>query len=158
MKTFLVIVGKTNEKWLKAGIDDYLSRICKYIPFSVILIDDIKNRSNMPEIVIKNKEGELILNKIAPNDVLILLDEKGKTLSSRDFADFIQKQMNLGLRNVYFIIGGAYGFSQAVYDRCNHKISLSPMTFSHQLARLIFTEQFYRALTIINNEPYHHGN
>jgi len=155
MKTNLVIVGKTDEKWLDEGINLYLNRIRKYIPFSTILINDIKNRVNMPELVIKNKEGELILNKIAPNDMLILLDEKGKKLSSKEFAGFFQKQMNLGVRYVYFVIGGAYGFSQEVYDRCNYKISLSPMTFSHQLARLFFAEQFYRALTIINNEPYH---
>ena len=155
MKTNLVIVGKTNEKWLKAGIDEYLNRIGKYIPFSIILIDDIKNRTNMPEMMIKIKEGEMILKKISPNDMMILLDENGKLFSSVEFADFIQKQMNLSVRNIFFVIGGAYGFSKAVYDRCNYKISLSSMTFSHQLARLVFAEQFYRALTIINNEPYH---
>ena len=157
MKTYLVIVGRTEKRWLMTGIDEYLTRISKYIPFYTIVIEDIKSRAKMPESIIKIKEGELILKKIDSNDVMILLDEKGKTLSSRDFADFIQKHANLGTRNIFFVVGGAYGFSNAVYDRCNYMISLSQMTFSHQMARLIFAEQLYRALTIINNEPYHHG-
>jgi 23S rRNA (pseudouridine1915-N3)-methyltransferase len=156
MKTHLIIIGQTDKTWLNTGINEYLNRIEKYLSFELILIEDIKNRAKMPELIVKNKEGELILKKIAPNDIIILLDEKGKKLNSKGFADFLQKQMNSGVRNIYFVIGGAYGFSKQVYNRSNYMISLSNMTFSHQIARLIFAEQLYRALTIINNEPYHH--
>jgi len=155
MKTYLVIIGKNDKTWLNTGICEYLNRVKKYISLEIVLINDIKNKAKMPELIVKNKEGELILNKIPKNDTVILLDEKGKRLSSIDFADFFQKQMNLGNKNIYFVIGGAYGFSKAVYERSNYAISLSAMTFSHQLARLIFAEQLYRALTIINNEKYH---
>ena len=156
MKTHLVMVGATDERWLDTGIQDYIGRICKYIPFQTILINDIKKGVKMSEQFIKEKEGELILKKIAPSDILVLLDEKGKMFSSRDFASFMEKQMGSGIRNIFFVIGGAYGFSDEVYRRCNFKVSLSAMTFSHQMVRLIFAEQLYRAMTIINNEPYHH--
>jgi len=156
MKSYLILIGKTDKSWLKKGIEEYLTRISKYISFEIILLEDVKNKAKMPELTVKNKEGEIILKKIQPNDVMILLDEKGEKLSSKDFAKFIQRQMNSSVRNIYFVIGGAYGFSQKVYERGNYMISLSKMTFSHQIARLIFAEQFYRTLTIINNEQYHH--
>ena len=156
MKTYLVMVGATGEKWLETGISDYFGRIERYIPFQTIIIEDIKKGKKMPESLIKEKEGELILKKITQSDILVLLDEKGKMFSSRDFSLFMEKQMSAGIRNIFFVIGGAYGFSEEVYNRCNFKISLSAMTFSHQMVRLIFAEQLYRAMTIINNEPYHH--
>ena len=158
MKIHLVTVGRTDKIWLNTGIDDYLTRIRKYISFEIILINNIKNRAKMSEQVIKNLEGEQILKKIAQNDVVILLDEKGKSFTSKEFAVYFQKQINSGAKNIFFITGGAYGFSKAVYDRSNFIVSLSEMTFSHQMVRLIFAEQLYRALSIINNEPYHHGD
>ncbi len=156
MKTFLVMVGRTDAPWLHSGIDEYVKRICRYIPFQVIVIQDIKKTRTTPEAVLKKEEGAQILKKIAPGDVVVLLDENGTNYSSRDFAGFLQKHMNSGIRNLFFIIGGAYGFSDEVYQRSDFKLSLSKMTFSHQMVRLIFTEQLYRAMTIINNEPYHH--
>ncbi len=156
MKTFLVMVGRTDVPWLYSGIDEYVKRIGRYIPFQTVVIQDIKRSKTTPEAVLKKEEGIQILKKIAPGDVVVLLDENGTNYSSRDFAGFLQKQMNSGIRNLFFIIGGAYGFSDEVYQRCDFKLSLSKMTFSHQMVRLIFTEQLYRALSIINNEPYHH--
>jgi 23S rRNA (pseudouridine1915-N3)-methyltransferase len=150
------MIGKTDEAWLKTGIDDYFKRISRYIPFQDIIIQDIKKGKNMPEAVIKEREGELILKNISGADILVLLDEKGKLYSSREFAAFMEKQMLSGARNLFFVIGGAYGFSKDVYDRADALFSLSKMTFSHQMVRLIFAEQLYRANTIINNEPYHH--
>lgn len=156
MKTFLVMVGRTDVPWLHSGIDEYVKRIGRYIPFQTVVIQDVKRSKTTPEAVLKKEEGIQILKKIAPGDVMVLLDENGTNYSSRDFAGFLQKQMNSGIRNLFFIIGGAYGFSDEVYQRCDFKLSLSKMTFSHQMVRLIFTEQLYRAMTIINNEPYHH--
>lgn len=156
MKTVLVIVGRTDASWLHLGIDEYIKRIGRYIPFQVSVIQDVKRSKATPEAVLKKEEGVQILKKIAPGDVMVLLDENGTNFSSRDFAGFLQKQMNSGIRNLFFVIGGAYGFSDEVYQRCDFKLSLSKMTFSHQMVRLIFTEQLYRAMTIINNEPYHH--
>lgn len=156
MKTILVMVGRTDEAWLASGIDEYIKRIGRYIPFQDIVVQDVRKGKNMPESVVKKEEGALILKKISPGDVLVLLDEKGAINSSRDFAGFIQKQMNSSTRNLFFVIGGAYGFSEEIYKRSDFKISLSKLTFSHQMVRLIFVEQLYRAMTILNNEPYHH--
>jgi 23S rRNA (pseudouridine1915-N3)-methyltransferase len=156
MKTILVMVGRTDEAWLSLGIDEYVKRVSRYIPFERVVIQDVKKGKSMPESVVKKEEGIQILKKIASGDVLVLLDENGALNGSRNFAGFIQKQMNSGIRNLFFVIGGAYGFSDEVYQRCDFKISLSKMTFSHQMVRLIFAEQLYRALTILNNEPYHH--
>lgn len=156
MKTFLVMVGRTDAPWLYSGIDEYVKRIGRYIPFQTVVIQDVKRSKTTPEAVLKKEEGSQILKKIAPGDVVVLLDENGTNYSSRDFAGFLQKQMNSGIRNLFFIIGGAYGFSDEVYLRCDFKLSLSKMTFSHQMVRLIFAEQLYRAMTIINHEPYHH--
>jgi 23S rRNA (pseudouridine1915-N3)-methyltransferase len=156
MKTFLVMVGRTVNNWLNVGVDEYCQRIARYAPFESIVIQDVKRGASMPQKVLKEKEGELILKQISQGDIVILLDEDGKQMTSRDFSVFIQKQMLAGNRRLFFIIGGAYGFSSSVYDRADYKISLSKMTFSHQMVRLIFTEQLYRAHTILNNEPYHH--
>jgi len=156
MKTHLVMIGRTDNEWLNLGIDIYYKRINRYVPFEAIVIQDVKRGSSMPEKVLKEKEGELILKQIDTGDILVLLDENGKQMTSRDFSAFIQKQMLSGVRRLFFVVGGAYGFSDAVYKRSDFKISLSKMTFSHQMVRLIFAEQLYRAHTILNNEPYHH--
>lgn len=156
MKTHLVMIGRTDNAWLNAGVEEYYKRIARYVPFEPIVIQDVKRGASMPENVLKEKEGAFILKQISGGDILVLLDENGKQLSSRDFATFFQKQMLAGIRRLFFVIGGAYGFSEAVYQRADFKISLSKMTFSHQMVRLIFAEQLYRAHSILNNEPYHH--
>jgi 23S rRNA (pseudouridine1915-N3)-methyltransferase len=156
MKVVLAAIGKTDEKYLEQGIDKYSKRINKYLQFDIEIIPDIKNTKNMNAAVQKEKEGELILKKIQQGDYVILLDENGKTYSSVGFAEQLNSIYVSGYKRLIFIIGGPYGFSNTVYNRCNSKISLSKMTFSHQLIRLIFVEQFYRAQTILKGEPYHH--
>ena len=153
----LLAVGKTSLSSLEKLIDDYKKRINFYTKFDIEIIENIKNTKNISEEEQKSKEGSIILQKISPNDILILLDERGKEFSSIEFSNFIQKIMNTGVKQCIFLIGGAYGFSEQVYDRANHICSLSKMTFSHQMVRLFFTEQLYRAFTILNNEPYHHS-
>ena len=155
MKTVLLLVGKTTDKHFQAGMADYESRIVHYMPFSVVVIPEIKNTRSLSSEQQKQKEGELILKSLSPSDTLILLDEKGLEFTSVDFASWLTKQQQ-GSRRLVFCIGGPYGFSSDIYDRANGKISLSKMTFSHQMVRVIFLEQFYRACTIMNNEPYHH--
>lgn len=155
MKTELILVGKTVNKHFNAGINDYVERIGHYMPFSITTIPELKNTKNLSESQQKEREGELILKQIQPTDTVVLLDEHGKEFRSIEFADWIQKKQNTA-RRLIFIIGGPYGFSNDVYERANEKISLSKMTFSHQMVRLIFTEQIYRACTIIKGEPYHH--
>jgi 23S rRNA (pseudouridine1915-N3)-methyltransferase len=156
MKIKLLLIGKTDSDILGKGINDYVNRLKHYIPFEMAIIPDLKNTKSLSEEQQKQKEGELILNFIKSGDFVVLLDEKGKEYSSIDFSGFIEKQMISGLKNLIFIVGGPYGFSDEVYKKCNLKISLSRMTFSHQMVRLIFTEQLYRAMTIIKGEPYHH--
>lgn len=156
MKIKLLVVGKTDEKAVNELIDKYKKRIIGFTGFEMEFIPDLKNTKNLSEAQQKDKEGSLILSKITNSDYLVLLDEKGKELTSINFAQFIQKQMNSGIKNLVFIIGGPYGFSEAVYKRANQKLALSKMTFSHQLVRIIFLEQLYRGLTILNNHPYHH--
>lgn len=155
MKTELILVGKTVNKHFNAGINDYVERIGHYMPFSITTIPELKNTKNLSESQQKEREGELILKQIQPTDTVVLLDEHGKEFRSIEFADWIQKKQNTA-RRLIFVIGGPYGFSNDVYERANEKISLSQMTFSHQMVRLIFTEQIYRACTIIKGEPYHH--
>ncbi len=156
MKIILLTVGKTDIGWVREGLETYSSRLSHYVPFSVIEIPELKNTSSLSKARIKDKEGDLILKNLKSTDRVILLDERGKEHRSIEFADEIRK-MTLGSgKDIVFVIGGAYGFSEAVYDRCNGKISLSRMTFSHQMVRVIFTEQLYRAFTIIKGEPYHH--
>ncbi|WP_088655777.1 23S rRNA (pseudouridine(1915)-N(3))-methyltransferase RlmH [Geofilum rhodophaeum] len=156
MKTVLVMVGRTNAAWLQTGIDEYVKRLGHYAPFELLVIPDVKKGGSLPQEVLKEREGRLILDQLTSGDVLVLLDENGKLAGSREFAGFVQKQMVAGVRRLFFIIGGAYGFSAEVYGRANYKLSLSKMTFSHQMVRLIFVEQLYRAHSILNNEPYHH--
>jgi 23S rRNA (pseudouridine1915-N3)-methyltransferase len=152
----LLAIGKTDNKALQTLMDDYLKRLSFYIKFDLEVIPDIKNVKNLSEAQQKEKEGELILSKLTPTDQLILLDENGKSFSSEGFADELQKKMNSGIKTLVFVIGGPYGFSDSVYSKAQGKISLSAMTFSHQMVRLFFIEQVYRAFTILRNEPYHH--
>ena len=156
MKITLMVVGKTVDKSLIQMIEDYVKRLKFYTDFEMVIIPDLKNNKNMPFDVQKEKEGEMILRSLNDSDDVILMDEHGKEFSSVEFASYIQKKMTSGLKRLVFIIGGPYGFSPAVYARADGKISLSRMTFSHQMVRLIFTEQLYRAFTILKGEPYHH--
>ena len=155
MKTILILVGKTQSKIFKVGIDDYISRIEHYMPFSITIIPELKNTKSLSGDQQKQKEGELILKEIQPSDTVVLLDEHGAEFRSIEYANWLKQKQNTA-RRLIFIIGGPYGFSPDVYARANEKISLSRMTFSHQMVRLIFTEQLYRACTIIKGEPYHH--
>ncbi len=155
MKTALILVGKTNDTHLQAIINDYAERITHYMPFEIIVIPELKNTKSLSEEQQKVREGELIMKQLTAQDTVILLDERGKQYRSLEFAKWIEKQQ-LTARRLVFVIGGPYGFSPAIYDRANGKISLSAMTFSHQFVRTIFTEQLYRACTIIKGEPYHH--
>jgi 23S rRNA (pseudouridine1915-N3)-methyltransferase len=156
MKISLIVVGKTDETYLQKGVDIYLKRISHYLPFKMLIIPDIKNSKNMSEAQQKDREGELILQQLSSMDELILLDENGMAYTSLNFANFLEKKMISGSKRIVFVIGGPYGFSPRVYESALMKISLSSMTFSHQMVRLIFAEQLYRALSIIKGEPYHH--
>ncbi|GEQ85990.1 ribosomal RNA large subunit methyltransferase H [Patiriisocius marinistellae] len=156
MKITLLAIGKTDNKQLIALTETYKKRLNHYVNFSFEVIPDIKKAKNRSEAQQKIAEGDEILKKLQTSDTLIILDEKGKTYTSEKFADFLQKKMNSGLKNLVFVIGGPYGFSDDIYARANGKISLSAMTFSHQMVRLFFIEQLYRGFTILKNEPYHH--
>lgn len=156
MKVMLLAIGKTDENYLETGIQKYLSRISFYIPFEWRVIPDLKNRKNLSFEQQKTMEGNLILSQLQPGDELVLLDETGQGFSSREFSQYIEKKQLTMTKRVVFVIGGPYGFSASVYAAAHRKLSLSPMTFSHQMVRLIFLEQLYRALTIIKGEPYHH--
>jgi 23S rRNA (pseudouridine1915-N3)-methyltransferase len=156
MNIKLIAIGKTDNKSLQTLIDDYTKRLSFYIKFDLEIIPDIKNVKNLSESQQKEKEGELILSKLSQTDQLILLDENGNSFSSIQFADYLQKKMNSGVKTLVFVIGGPYGFSEEVYKKAAGEISLSAMTFSHQMVRLFFIEQLYRGFTILRNEPYHH--
>ena len=156
MKITLLTVGKTDRDWVRQGLDIYVSRLRHYIPFSMVEIPELKNVSSLSKDQIKTREGELVLKNIKPTDDVILLDEHGKEYTSVELAKVIQEKISYTGKDMVFIIGGAYGFSQEVYARANSKISLSRMTFSHQMVRAIFAEQLYRAFTIMKGEPYHH--
>lgn len=156
MKIKIIAIGKTDNKNLQSLIDEYQKRLKHYIKFEFVSIPDIKNSKNLSEDQQKEKEGALILKQVYSTDVLVLLDEKGKQFRSVEFANFIQKKMNSGIKQMVLVIGGPYGFSDTVYKKSDAKISLSKMTFSHQMVRLFIAEQLYRAFTILRNEPYHH--
>lgn len=156
MKIQLICVGKTERSYLKEGESEYLKRLKHYCSFEKIEIPELKNAKKLSEDQIKTEEGKLILAKIDRSAQLILLDENGKSFSSVDFSKYLQKKFNQGGKSIVFVVGGAYGLSQEMYARANGKISLSEMTFSHQMVRLFFIEQVYRALTILKGEPYHH--
>ena len=156
MQIKLLAIGKTDNKQLQSLIEDYQKRLGHYIKFSLEILPDIKNVKNLSESQQKEKEGELILSKTQASDKVILLDENGKQMDSMAFSSYLQKHMNSGIKQLIFVIGGPYGFSDAVYQRANGKLGLSQMTFSHQMVRLFFIEQLYRGFTILRNEPYHH--
>lgn len=156
MNIRLLAIGKTDNNSLQMLIEDYSKRLSFYIKFDLEIIPDIKNAKNLSEAQQKEKEGELILAKLSPTEQLILLDENGIVFSSVEFSEYLQKKMNAGIKTLVFVIGGPYGFSEEVYKKSQGKISLSAMTFSHQMVRLFVIEQLYRGFTILKNEPYHH--
>lgn len=156
MKMTLLTVGKTDKDWIRQGLDIYVSRLKHYMPFSITEIPELKNVSSLTKAQIKEREGELILKNIRPTDELILMDERGRQYTSMELAKALQDKITYSGKDIVFVIGGAYGFSDEVYKRADSKISLSKMTFSHQMVRVIFAEQIYRAFTIIRGEPYHH--
>lgn len=156
MNIKLLCVGKTDNKQLQALIDAYSKRLNFYIKFSIEIVPDVKNAKHLSEQEQKNKEGDLILSKLGNYDHLIILDEKGKSFSSVGFSKYLQKKMNSGIKTLVFVVGGPYGFSDAIYKKAQGKIMLSAMTFSHQMVRLFITEQLYRGYTILKGEPYHH--
>lgn len=156
MKIKLITIGKTQKSFLVDGEQEYIKRMRKYIQFEKIEIPDLKNAKSLSQQQIKQEEGNLIQTKIDKSSLIILLDEKGKDFTSISFANWIQTEMNKGHKHINFVVGGAYGFSEDIYHLSAMKLSLSKMTFSHQMVRLFFIEQIYRAFTILNNEPYHH--
>ncbi len=155
MRITVLAVGKTDISWVREGLEEYISRLSHYVPFTFKELPALKGTASLSRAQIKEKEGVMILSELKPSDDVILLDEHGRGFTSIEFSQYIQRRMSAG-RNVVFVIGGAYGFSQAVFYRSVGMISLSGMTFSHQMIRVIFTEQLYRAFTIIAGEPYHH--
>ena len=156
MEIKLIAIGKTDRTELEQLINSYQKRLIHYVRFSFEIIPDIKNSKNLSEKLQKEEEGKLILSKLSNSDRLILLDENGKEMNSVGFSEFLQKQMNSGLKRLVLVIGGPYGFSDAVYKKASGKLALSKMTFSHQMVRLFIIEQLYRSFTILKNEPYHH--
>lgn len=156
MKGVLIVVGKTTDKRFEAITQEYIERIRHYIPFTVEVIPELKNTKGLSQDEQKKREGELIQKNLQPGDYLVLLDEHGSERSSMDFASWIQKKMAAGPKRLVFIVGGPYGFSDAIHQKGNEEISLSRMTLSHQMIRMFFVEQIYRAMTILNGEPYHH--
>ena len=156
MKITLLAIGKTNAKYLQEGIEQYAKRLGHYIPFELKILPDVKTTKSLTTDKQKEMEGQMFLAAIGQGDWVTLLDERGKEFTSREFANYIDKKMVTLPKNLIFVIGGPYGFSQEMYDRANEKLSLSKMTFSHEMIRLFFIEQIYRAMTILKGEPYHH--
>lgn len=156
MKITFITVGKTDEQYVQEGINKYLARLKHYINFETVIIPDIKQGKKQDIQRQKDQEGKLILDKVQKSDYLILLDENGREFTSVGFSQNLQKKMNMGISNLIFVVGGAFGFSDEVYKRANEKMALSQMTFSHQMVRLFFIEQTYRAFTILRGEKYHH--
>lgn len=155
MNIKLLVVGKTDEKYLQEGIAVYEKRLQHYVKFELVVIPSLRDAKNASPMDVKQHEGVLILKQLERADKIVLLDEHGTQHSSMDFAQYLQKQMNAGIRNLVFVVGGAYGFAPEVYAAAHDKISLSTMTFNHQMVRLFFVEQLYRGFTILNHEPYH---
>lgn len=156
MKISLLVVGKTVEPYFVAGIEEYSKRLAHYVPFEMIVIPELRNTKSLSTDQQKEREADLILKSLLPGDYIVLLDEHGKEFTSMQFAAYLEKKMANVAKRLVFVIGGPYGFSNRIYQTAHEKISLSKMTYSHQMIRLIFTEQLYRAMTILNNEPYHH--
>lgn len=157
MKILFLVIGKTDEDYLVTGIKKYVGRLGHYVPFEMKELPDIRNRKTLNEEQQKKAESFLLLQQLQPGDQVVLLDEKGKSYTSVEFSEMLEKQMASGVKRLVFVVGGPYGFAQEVYDRADTMLSLSPMTFSHQMVRLIFVEQLYRAFTILKGEPYHHN-
>lgn len=156
MKIVLLCIGRTRDALIEKATARYCERIPHYIPFDFVTLPDVKATAKLSESQQKEKEGTMMLGALQPGDVVVLLDERGREMTSREFSWAIEKRMNSGIKRLVFIIGGPYGFSQAVYNRADAKLSLSRMTFSHEMVRLFFVEQIYRAMTIMRGEPYHH--
>ena len=156
MKITVLLIGKTTEKHVSEGIDIYINRIKRYCKFEIITIQDIKNTKNMPESEQKIKEGKKILDLLSADDYCVLLDEHGVEYNTLELSEWLNKRMSTSTKNIYFVIGGPYGFSDEVYARSDFKLALSRLTFPHQLVRLLFMEQLYRTFTVIKGEPYHH--
>lgn len=156
MQIKLLAVGKTDSAAIAELTEIYTKRLTRYIRFEIQIIPDLKKRAKLSFEQQKKQEGDLILNQLSPSDFVVLLDEAGKQFTSMAFADYLQQRLNSGIKTLVFVIGGPYGFAEEVYQRANSKLSLSKMTFSHQMVRLFFAEQLYRAFSILNNEPYHH--
>lgn len=156
MKITLICIGKTDEKYIEEGIAKYVKRLVHYVRFNLVIIPDVKNSKSLTQDQQKDKEAETILKHVTAQDMLVLLDENGKAYKSTDFARFLEKQMIGNVQHIVFVVGGPYGFNDTVYKRSNGLLSLSKMTFSHQMVRLFFVEQLYRAHTIMRGEPYHH--
>ena len=156
MKIVLLVVGKTVESYFIQGIEEYSKRLAHYGPFEIAGIPELRNTKSLSTDQQKEREADFILKSFLPGDYIVLLDEHGKEFTSTQFASYLEKKMSNVAKRLIFVIGGPYGFSQRIYNAAQEKISLSKMTFSHQMIRLIFTEQLYRAMTILNNEPYHH--
>lgn len=152
----LLTVGKTSTRWITEGIGEYEKRLRRYVPFRLTSLPDIRNTRSLSEEQQKTAEGENILAVLAPSDMVVLMDERGNEYTSREFAGWMERAMSTGRKRLVFVVGGPYGFSPAVYARADRKISLSRMTFSHEMVRLFFVEQIYRAMTILRGEPYHH--
>ncbi len=156
MKIDLVVIGKTNINFVTDGIEEYTKRLKRYIKFNIVVISDIKGAKNMSTNEIKQREGEILSPLLSEYDYIVLLDERGKNPSSEEFAAWIETKSLQSIKKLCFVVGGAYGFSDEIYSKSREKISISRMTFSHQMIRLLFVEQLYRAFTIIKDEPYHH--
>lgn len=156
MKIVLLVVGKTTESYFIQGIDEYSKRLAHYVPFELTVISELRNTKSLSADQQKEREADLILKALQPGDYVVLLDEHGREFTSLQFASYLEKKMANIAKRLVFVVGGPYGFSNRVYQAAQEKISLSKMTYSHQMIRLIFTEQLYRAMTILNNEPYHH--
>lgn len=156
MKICLLVIGKTDAAYIRAGIEEYEKRLTRYVPYEMKVLPDVRNSKNMNEALQKEKEGEMLLEQLQTTDFVVLLDENGKQYSSVGFSEFLAQKMLNGIKRLVFVIGGPYGFAEKVYQRGNDKISLSKMTFSHQMVRMIFAEQLYRGMTIMKGEPYHH--
>lgn len=155
MNIKLIVVSKTDVPYLQTGIDEYVGRLKHYCDFELVVIPALKNLGKASPEEVKEREGQLILKQVEKSDMVVLLDEHGKEYGSVEFSEYLQKQMNTGIRTLSFVVGGAFGFSPAVYAAAQHKISLSKMTFNHQMVRLFFVEQLYRAFTILRHEKYH---
>lgn len=156
MEICIISVGRISSSWIYEGINQFEMRIPKYVKYSSIIVPDIKNAKSLSTDALKEEEGKLILQNIGPSDFVVIMDERGKEFTSRNFSDWIQKQMNSGRKRLAMVIGGPFGFSKQIYERADSKISLSQMTLTHELAKLFLVEQIYRALTILKGEPYHH--